>query len=350
MQSTPAFNSQVKQLFILFLLGLLIYFVLKELFIYIPGLLGAITLYIVSRGSYFQLVYHRKWKKGWTAGLYLLGYLLLFGLLVYITVSLVEKRIHPFLENPDSMISDAREAIYGLQQKTGFTFFSEEALANLQKELSDFILSLLNDTVNLLANLAIMLFILYYMLVHGKEMENFLEHILPLKQTNIQVLAAESKRMIRASAIGIPIISLIQGLTATFGYWIFSIPEYVIWGFLTGVLAFFPVLGTLIIWVPLVIFQYASGDTWNAMGLMLYSLVVTGNIDYVSRITLLKKLGNIHPVVTILGVIVGLKMFGFIGFIFGPLLVNYIILLFRIYTNEYRLKEADTPGSPSSPQ
>jgi predicted PurR-regulated permease PerM len=81
--------------------------------------------------------------------------------------------------------------------------------------------------------------------------------------------------------------------------------------------------------------MYAIGDTWNATGLLLYSAIVTGNVDYLARITLLKRIGNVHPVITILGVIIGLNLFGFIGLIFGPLLVSYIILLFKIYNNEF---------------
>jgi predicted PurR-regulated permease PerM len=95
----------------------------------------------------------------------------------------------------------------------------------------------------------------------------------------------------------------------------------------------------MIVWVPLVIFMYASGNNWNATGLLLYSVIVTGNVDYLARITLLKRMGQVHPVVTVLGVIVGLGLFGFIGLIFGPLLVNYIILLFRIYCNEFILEK-----------
>ncbi|MEI2739089.1 MAG: AI-2E family transporter, partial [Chitinophagaceae bacterium] len=134
---------------------------------------------------------------------------------------------------------------------------------------------------------------------------------------------------------GIPLISIIQGVVGTVGYIIFEVDEFVLWGFLTGVFAFFPIVGTMIIWVPIVIFMYAAGDTWNATGLFLFSFIVTGNVDYLARITLLKKMGNIHPLVTVLGVIAGLSLFGFIGLIFGPLLVNYIILLFKIYTNEF---------------
>jgi predicted PurR-regulated permease PerM len=135
------------------------------------------------------------------------------------------------------------------------------------------------------------------------------------------------------------LISIIQGLTATLGYFIFGIKEWVLWGFLTGVFAFFPVIGTMAVWVPLVLYQYALGDNWHATGLLLYSVLVTGNVDYIARISLLKRMGDVHPVITILGVIVGLGLFGFIGLIFGPLLVNYIIVLFKIYMNEFINKD-----------
>lgn len=335
MQEPASFNNRIRQLIMLLLLAAMIYLSLRELYIFFPGLLGAITLYILSRGSYFRLVYQKKWRPGWTAGMYLGGSFLLLATLVYLVFAIIEKKIQPFLDDPAAFLERAQAAISDLQQKTGVTIVEDDTLANLQKKLTDLIPSLINDTGNMLANLGIMLFMLYYMLVHGKEMERFLDRILPLKQSNIHELAAETKRLVKASALGIPIISIIQGVTATIGYLIFGVHEYVIWGFLTGVFAFFPVVGTMLIWIPLVIFTYASGDTWNATGLAIYSLVVTGNVDYLSRITILKRMGNMHPVVTVLGVIIGLGLFGFIGFIFGPLLVTYIILLFRIYTQEF---------------
>jgi predicted PurR-regulated permease PerM len=149
------------------------------------------------------------------------------------------------------------------------------------------------------------------------------------------VLATETSKMVRANALGIPLISIIQGLAATLGYFIFGVKEWALWGFLTGIFAFFPVVGTMIVWVPLVIYTYAMGDTWQATGLLIYSVIVTGNIDYVARITLLKRIGDVHPVTTILGVIVGLVLFGFIGLKFGPPFISYIVLLFKIYMNEF---------------
>jgi predicted PurR-regulated permease PerM len=335
MEVRPAFNNQIKQVMILLILLLLVFLAGRELYIFFPGLLGALTLYILSRGSYFRLVYNQKWKKGPTAGLFLLFYFLLLSGLVYITVLLLEKQVHPFLNDPASQLAKAREAITDAQQRSGVILISETTLSELQQKLADFLPSLVNDMANLLANLAIMLFVLYYMLVHGSEMEQYLGRIIPLKKQNVQLLARETNRLVKASALGIPLISIIQGVTATIGYIIFGVEEFVLWGFLTGVFAFFPVVGTMIIWVPLVVYMYASGDRSNAIPLFFYSLIVTGNVDYLARISLLKKMGHVHPVVTVLGVIVGLGLFGFIGLIFGPLLVNYIILVFRIYTNEF---------------
>lgn len=330
-----SFNKQIKQVMILFLLLLMIFLVVKELYIFFPGLLGALTLYILSRSSYFQLVYHYKWRKGWTAGLYLFVYFLLLAILVYFIFILLEKKVEPFLNDPTTTLNNVRSAIQEVQQKEGISIISDDTLTNLQQKITTIFPSMLNNTIYLFLNLVILLFMLYYMLVHGKEMESFFTRILPLKKTNIHLLATETKVLVKASTLGIPLISLLQGLTATMGYTIFGVDEFVLWGFLTGVFAFFPVVGTMIIWIPLVIYMYVSGDTINATGLAIFSLVVTGNVDYLFRISLLKKMGDVHPIITVLGVIVGLNLFGFIGLIFGPLLVSYVILLFKIYTNEF---------------
>ncbi|MEX0636119.1 MAG: AI-2E family transporter, partial [Ferruginibacter sp.] len=149
----------------------------------------------------------------------------------------------------------------------------------------------------------------------------------------------ETKIMIRANAMGIPIICVVQGLFATLGYWIFGVEDWGLWGFLTGVFAFFPLVGTMIVWVPIVLFMFATNVTLPAIGLTIYSFIVTGNVDYITRLGLLKKLGDVHPMITVLGVIVGLNLFGFMGLIFGPLLVSYFIILLKIYFNEFSESE-----------
>ena len=329
------FNNRIKQVLLLAALVLLIWVAIKELFFCMPGLLGAVTLYILSRGNYFQLVYNKKWKKGRAAGLYIIYYLFLLGLPIFLAVTLVSPKVNEFLSDPTAMIESIKQAVFQVQEKMGITIASEKTLTGSLDKLTAFIPTLLNSTANLITNLAIMLFFLYYMLYYGHEMEKTLFRIIPLKDTNTAMLAAETKKLVRANALSIPLISIIQGLTATLGYFIFGVQEWALWGFLTGVFAFFPVIGTMIVWIPLVIYTYTLGHSGMALGLLLYSVIVTGNVDYISRITIMRKLGDVHPVITVLGVIVGLGLFGFIGLIFGPLLVNYIIVLFKIYMNEF---------------
>lgn len=329
------FNNRIKQVLLLGLLVFLIWIIIQKLSLFLPGLLGAITLYILSRANYFQLVYRKKWKKGRAAGLFILLYLFLLGLPIFLAVVLISPKVNEVLSNPTATIESVKLAVNQVQDKVGFTIASEKSIAGSLEQVVAYLPSLLNSTANLVANLATMLFFLYYMLYYGREMEKTLYKIIPLKDTNTTILAAETKKIIKANALGIPLISIIQGLTATLGYFLFGVQEWALWGFLTGVFAFFPIVGTMIVWVPLVIYTFTTGGSGMAIGLLLYSVIVTGNIDYISRITIMKKLGDVHPVITVLGVIVGLGLFGFIGLIFGPLLVNYCIVLFKIYMNEF---------------
>lgn len=78
------------------------------------------------------------------------------------------------------------------------------------------------------------------MLVHGKAIESYLSNILPLKPENIHLLAVETKRLVKVSALGIPLISIIQGVTGAIGYYLFGVQEYGLWGFLTAIFAFSP--------------------------------------------------------------------------------------------------------------
>ncbi len=329
------FNNRIKQILLLAALILLIWIAIKELFFCMPGLLGAVTLYILTRANYFQLVYKKKWKKGRAAGLFLIYYLLLLGIPIYLAITLISPKINAVLNDPGATIDSIKHAVLQVQDKIGIELTSQQALSNSLNKITAFLPSLLNSTANLLTNLIIMLFFLYYMLYHGSEMEKTLFRIIPLKDINTTLLAAETKKLVKANALSIPLISIIQGITATLGYFIFGVQEWALWGFFTGVFAFFPVVGTMIVWIPLVIYTYTTGNTSMAIGLALYSIIVTGNVDYIFRITIMKKLGNVHPVITVLGVLVGLGLFGFIGLIFGPLLVNYIIVLFKIYMNEF---------------
>jgi predicted PurR-regulated permease PerM len=329
------FNSRITQIIVLVLILLIAILLIKQLFVFLPGILGAITLYILSRSFYFNLIFKKKWRKGLTAILFIVGFLLIIALPVYLSVTLISPKINEVLHNQDKILTVAENAVKVISEKTGVEILSPENFKIAAQKISAFVPSLLSGTASTLANLFMMFFLLYFLYVGGVEMERRLGKIIPLKPQNVNILVGETKMMIKANALGIPIICIAQGLAATLGYLIFGVQDWLLWGFLTGIFAFFPFVGTMIIWVPVCLFMYAQGQIWPCIGLAIYSVVVIGNVDYIARISFMKRMGDVHPLITVLGVIVGLNIFGFIGLIFGPLLISYFLILVKIYVNEF---------------
>jgi predicted PurR-regulated permease PerM len=325
-----SFNDHLRQLLLLLLIVLLGYLLIIELYMFLPGLLGGVTLYILSRGLFFKCIYKQKWSKGWTAMLFIMISLVIISIPIYVSVVLISPKINEIVNNQDKIMDGIKIFSEKVSAYTGMQILTPENTKAISLKISSYIPKILNSTANIATNLLMMFFLLYYLLVNGKEIERYLNKIIPLKRHNVEQLASETKLMIRANALGIPIICVVQGVFATLGYWIFGVQDWALWGFLTGVFAFFPLVGTMIVWVPIVLYMLSSGSTWPALGLGLYSLIVTGNVDYITRLGLLKKMGNVHPIITVLGVIVGLNLFGFMGLIFGPLLVSYFIILVKI--------------------
>lgn len=332
---TAGFNNKIRQILLLLLVLSLFLLLILELYHFFPGFLGAITLYILGRDWYNKLVQRKHWKPGLAAVFFMLLFLVCIGLPIYFGIDILSARVTALINNQQQVVTSLKSISAQVYKWTGQELLTDENIQNIQRKATALIPSFLNSTLMIITNIAMMLFVAYFMFTNGTQMEKTINHFIPLQAKNIDMLAAETKNMVRANAIGIPLISLIQGVVALLGYWIFGVKDYVLWGFLTGLFAFFPVVGTMLIWVPLVVYVYSTGSSLNGTWLLLYSLIVTGNVDYLARITLLKKIGNVHPITTVLGVIVGLQLFGFWGFIFGPLLISYSLLLLKIYTNEF---------------
>lgn len=330
-----SFSNRLRQVILLIILTALGLLLIKELYIFLPGFLGAVTLYILSRGWYRYLTIKKKWNTGLAAVLFIVSFLAVIGLPIYLMVNLLSPKIANVFNHSDELIQGLQSVSAQVKSWTGQELITSSNIEELQKRIANFLPAFLNSTAMIVSNLLMMLFVYFFMLTNGKKMEESFDYFLPLHEKNIDILGTETISMVRANAIGIPLISLIQGVFALIGYWIFGVNEFVLWGFITGVFAFFPIVGTAIIWIPLVVYLFSQGHNGQGIGLTIWSLLVTGNVDYLARVTLMKRMGNVHPLVTVLGVIVGLSLFGFWGFIFGPLLISYFLLLFKIYTSEF---------------
>ena len=267
--------------------------------------------------------------------MFILLSLVIIALPLYFAFQLISVKVADILSNPVELLKGAKLVGLKIYDLTGVQLLTDDNLLTFQRKATTIIPTLLNSSASILSNFAIMFFLLYFLLKSGTLVEKYLGQFIPLKQENVNWLGKETKNIIKANAIGIPVLAIIQGLVATLGYWIFGVQDFGLWGFLTGVFSMVPIVGTAVIWLPLTAYLYSINQTGNALGLLIYAVVLITNIDYVIRLTLLKKFINVHPLVTVFGVIIGIGLFGFWGVIFGPLLISYFIILVKIYMNEF---------------
>ena len=115
----------------------------------------------------------------------------------------------------------------------------------------------------------------------------------------------------------------------------FGVPNAFLSAFLTGLCSIVPIVGTMVVWIPIGIYYIVLGMWGKAIGILLFGAIFISQSDNLFRFILQKKLADTHPLITIFGVVVGLQMFGFIGIIFGPLLVSLFLLFLDMFRKEY---------------
>ncbi|MGB6092826.1 MAG: AI-2E family transporter, partial [Moheibacter sp.] len=177
--------------------------------------------------------------------------------------------------------------------------------------------------------------ILFFMLTNYKKMENWFYKNIPLKTENLTILNKDLRDLVVSNAVGIPLVAFFQALVAYVGYIIFGLSDPFSWFLITFFGAMLPVVGAAIVYVPASLYLLAAGNTANGYLLLAYGFIVVGLTDNILRFWLQKVMADVHPLITIFGVILGVNIFGFIGIIFGPIFISLTIWMFRIYKLEF---------------
>lgn len=334
-------SIKIKQVALLAIILILAGLICFNLALFIPSVLGAITIYVVCRKYNFYLQEERKWKP-WASALALMfaSLIVLILPIYFIGDLLIEKlgNAQAYMDKFNVFLEKIHTYIYS---KIGFDILSKENMAKLRNSVGQFSTKALSGTVNTLTVVLSMYFMLYFMLEKPRFFERILSSSAPLKRSNVSLIGEKMRKLIMANAIGIPVVALGQGIVALVGYFIFGAPSPVLLFALTAAASMIPVVGAAIIYVPICIYMIAEGDTGTGLGLAAYCMVVVGLTDNVLRFTLLKKLEDIHPLNTVFGIIMGMNLFGFMGLVFGPILISLTLLLIQVYRNEF--SDDDTP-------
>ena len=317
---------------IIIVLGIVLF---QQITPFLGGLLGALTIYILVRKQMILLTTKRKMKRSTAALLITTEAVFFFLIPISLVVWMLVDKLQNLNLDPQSIIAPIEEIAGIIKSKTGYDVLGSDTTSFIVSALPRIGQAVMGGISSFVINLFVLVFVLYFMLIGGIKMEAYVNAILPFNATNTEHVIHEINMIVRSNAIGIPLLAVIQGGVAMIGYFIFGAPNALLLGFLTCFATVIPMVGTGLIWFPVAVDMALTGDWPNAIGLAAYGGIIVSQLDNLIRFILQKKMADTHPLITIFGVVIGLSLFGFMGVIFGPLLLSLFFLFVDMFKREY---------------
>lgn len=200
----------------------------------------------------------------------------------------------------------------------------------LAQQTSDFIFSLPEKILGVF----VMVFIMFYLFIDGRDLIMKLEEELPLKRSYKREIFERFGNIIYATIYGVVVTGVAQGAVGALGLWIFGFSSPLLWGIVMMILSILPFVGAYIVWLPAAIFKIFQGELFNGFGLLLYGILVVSTIDNIIKPKIIGRRGKIHPVLVLLGVFGGINVFGLLGVMLGPLILAIFTAFIEIYLTE----------------
>jgi predicted PurR-regulated permease PerM len=326
-------EKQLKNFLAIFFIFVLLAVLLYGLWPYFSALLGAFILFVIFLPLYRWLRFKLHFKRGLAA----IAIIVISIIVILIPVSFLASML----------IKEIPMVLEGIRGQTALWAWLKQYLPQLDatalaEQISQagstagrLIFGTLAVIGNQLISYILMFFTLYFLLVTDEEkLSHAIFEWMPFSWDNTVRLQQEFKKVTRTTIITSGLIALLQGSLLALGFMFFGLGAPVLWGLVAVIASFVPMFGTSLVWLPAVLIVSIQGDWGAGIGLLAWGLVIS-SVDNLIRPYLQKKVGQIHPLVSILGVVIGLSIFGLVGLIIGPLLLSYFILMLKMFKEEY---------------
>ncbi|RZK98849.1 MAG: AI-2E family transporter [Hymenobacter sp.] len=316
------------------LLGLLTFYGLLG---YLTAFLGAGILYVVLRPWFTALVHKRKWNRTLVTVMLLLFAVVVLIIPFFALTSLLIDKVRIAAQNTDQILA----TVQGIERKLGLKVTDQAQVRQLLQQgaakVSQWIPTLASSVLNVIVIVGLMLFTMYYLFMQEEDFLAGLHRYLPFREKTLDELSESLRNNVNANVLGQGIVAIVQGLLTGLTLWIFGVPSPAFWTVIAFFMAFIPVLGTPLVWGPAALYQFSQGHTGQGIGILLVGVIVIINIDNVLRIQLGKYMGDIHPWITLVGLTLGVDIFGIVGLVIGPLLLSYLVVLMQVFARENRV-------------
>ena len=301
-------------------------------FPFATGLLGIPVLYVIFSPVYQRVVTHT--RPATAASLVVtLGVIIVFL---------------PLASAAGMIVAEAQDLATGVSGSTVLQRIGElrigrfeigAYLAQLGRRAVEWVgesaFTLAGAATRLTLNLVISFFGLFYMLQRSRTLWDGLLPYIPFSTVNAEKLRTRFENITISTVIGTGLTAVAQGTLVGVGFWFVGLANGLFWGVVTAICSVLPVVGSGLVWVPGAIVLLLEGRQQAAIGLALWGGIVVSNIDNIIRPIVYRRFADIHPLITIVGAFGGIRYFGMLGLLIGPLALSYFFELLRMYRQEY---------------
>ncbi len=210
--------------------------------------------------------------------------------------------------------------------------------------------SFLGGFASTMLDLIIALFGVHYLLRSGDTAWLAVRPYIPFSEQHADELLAQFQSATRGTLVGSLLIAVLQGGLVGLAFWTTGLTSPTLWGVVATIASLIPLFGSTIVWIPGVIVLAVAGNYGAAVGMGVFCGVIVASIDNFLRPIVNERISAVHPMITLIGAFAGLRVFGVLGLVLGPLSISYFFVLLRMYREEYSsLVIASSVGHPPEP-
>ena len=190
------------------------------------------------------------------------------------------------------------------------------------------------NTLMLLVNLGIMLYLLFFFLRDGRDLAQTIRRAVPMQRQHTDFLLSKFATVVRATVKGTVVVAVVQGMLGGVAFAFLGIHGAVLWGVVMSVLSLLPAIGAALVWAPVAIYLIATGSMIEGLGLAAWGAGVMGMVDNLLRPILVGKETKLPDYLVLLSTIGGLSIFGVNGFLIGPAIAALFVATWALFSHE----------------
>jgi predicted PurR-regulated permease PerM len=235
------------------------------------------------------------------------------------------------------------QRIRKIAKMTGVTFSpktAQELSTYVGKTVGLFLYKQISSTasnlINLLVHFFLMMMIIYYLLRDGMRLKEYLIGLIPVPRDQLEKIVKKFHEMGKTLIVGNGLCGIIQGILGGFGFFIFGLHSPFLWGTVIAFMAFLPVIGASVVFIPATVILMAQGQIAIGISYLIYNVFYSSVIEYIIKPRLIGKGMQMNSILVFIGIIGGIKLFGIMGIIYGPLIITIFLTLAEIYRLEYK--------------